>query len=178
MNYHIEDIPPEGLLVRGKQGGEWLEHLFQDQKGLEFDWISPISYDIRISRAGSRIMVQGSLNVTLQLSCSRCLEHVTFAVDPEFRFFFSPPHSLRLSPEVELQREDLDIEFYSDDALDVRQIIRDQIILTLPLNPLCKESCKGLCPYCGRNKNQGTCECSGEALMHPNLEILKDFLKK
>ena len=73
---------------------------------------------------------------------------------------------------------DLDIEFYTDDAIDINEIIRNQIILAVPFNPLCKEDCKGLCPQCGMNRNHGTCECSGEEVINPKMAILKDFFKK
>ena len=177
MNYRIEDIPPEGLLVRGERGGDWLKNLLQSQGALAVTGLSPVAYDIRISHSDSRILVEGSINLTLQLVCSRCLERVIFPVSPEFSFFLSPAHSQEFSSEVELQREDLDIEFYTDDAIDISQIIQNQIMLTLPLNPLCEEDCKGLCPHCGMNKNHETCECSGEAMINPKLAILKDFFK-
>jgi len=178
LNYRIEDIPREGLSLRGERGGDWLQNLFQGQEELEIAWLSPVSYDIRISRSDGRILVEGSINLTLQLACSRCLEHFIFAMSPELNFYLSPARAQKLSPEVELQPEDLNIEFYTDDAIDIGQVIRNQIILTLPFNPLCKEGCKGLCPHCGINKNQGTCECSEEALINPKLAILKDFFKK
>jgi uncharacterized protein len=178
LNYRVEDIPPEGLLVRGERGGDWLKNLFQGQGALEFTWLSPVSYDIRISRSDSMVLVEGSIKLTLQSACSRCLENVILSVNPEFSFCLSPAHSQEFSPEVELQREDLDIAFYSDDAIDISQIIQNQIVLSLPLNPVCKEECKGLCPQCGMNKNHETCECSGEALINPKMAILKDFLKK
>jgi len=178
LNYRIEDIPPEGLSVSGERGGDWLQNLFQGQGELELTWLSPVSYDIRLSRSGPRILVEGSISLTVQLACSRCLEHANCAMSPEFSFLLSPALGQKLAPEVELQREDLDIEFYTADAIDIGQIIRNQIILTLPFSPLCREDCKGLCPHCGVNKNQGTCGCSEEGMINPKLAILKDFFKK
>ena len=178
LNYRIEDIPPEGLLVRGERGADWLADLFQDQGPLEFTWLSPLSYEIRIARSDARILIEGSITLTLTLACSRCLEDVVFPINPVFRFFLAPAYSPKIIHEVELQREDLDIEFYTDDVLNIGEIIRNQIILSLPFNPLCKEDCKGLCPHCGINRNCETCECSGEAMINPKLSILKDFLKK
>lgn len=178
LNYRIEDIPPEGLLIQGERGEDWLKNLFRGQGELEFTWLSPASYDIHLSRSNARILVEGSIELTLQLACSRCLEQVSFAVNPEFSFFLSPAQFNDLSPEVELQREDLDIDFYTDDTIDVGQIIQNQIILAVPFNPACKEDCKGLCPHCGMNQNHGTCECPDEDVINPKMAILKDFLKK
>jgi uncharacterized protein len=79
---------------------------------------------------------------------------------------------------MELQREDLDMEFYDGEAIDLGQIIQKQVILTIPFNPLCQENCKGLCPHCGTNKNKETCECSEEKIVDPRLEVLKNFFKK
>lgn len=178
MNYRVEDIPPEGLLVQGERDADWLKSLFQGQKRLDFKFNSPIFYRIRLSRPDSLVLVAGSINLKVELSCSRCLEKFIFPINPEFNFSLSPAEFQKLPVEMELQREDLDMEFYDGEAIDLGQIIQNQVILTIPFNPLCQENCKGLCPHCGTNKNKETCECSEEKIVDPRLEVLKNFFKK
>jgi len=79
---------------------------------------------------------------------------------------------------MELQKEDLDKEFYDGEVIDLDAIIQHQIILAIPFYPLCREDCKGLCPHCGINKNQETCQCSDKEFIDPRLSGLKDFFKK
>ena len=61
--------------------------------------------------------------------------------------------------EVELLENDLNLDFINDNFLELDQIIREQLILNLPMKTLCRKECKGLCPLCGSNLNAGTCSC-------------------
>jgi len=178
LNYRVDDIPPEGVLVQGERDKLWLSKLFQDQKGLEFTFISPVFYKLRLSRSDSLVLVTGSIKLKLGLTCSRCLEQFIFPINPEFNFYLSPLNSQKLPPEMKLQREDLDMEFYKGNEIDVRLIIQSQITLSIPFNPLCRQDCKGLCPHCGVNKNKDTCECPQDEIVNPVMSAIKDFFKK
>jgi len=79
---------------------------------------------------------------------------------------------------MELQKEDLDKEFYDGEIIDLNAIIQHQVILAMPFYPLCREDCKGLCSQCGINKNQETCQCSDKEFVDTRLSGLKDFFKK
>ena len=54
---------------------------------------------------------------------------------------------------------EIDISFYRDDEIDLSELLREQFYLALPMKPLCREDCRGLCPQCGVNRNTGTCDC-------------------
>lgn len=178
MNYRVEDIPLEGILVQGVRDADWLKGLFQGKKRLECKFASPVTFKIRLSRSDSLVFVAGSINLKVELSCSRCLEQFIFTLSPEFNFSLSPAKFQELPLEMELRREDLNMEFYEGDSIDLGAIIQNQIILTIPFNPICQEDCKGLCPHCGINKNQETCQCSKEETVDPRLSALKNFFKK
>jgi len=178
LNYRVEDIPPEGALVEGEQGREWLNGLFRGQKTLEFEVASPVVFRFYLSRSEATIFVAGSINLNVEISCSRCLEKFIFILHPESTFTFSPANFQKSSFEKELTREELDIEFYDGEVIDLGRIIQNQIFLSIPINPLCREDCKGLCPHCGINKNQETCECTDDETVDPRLAILKNFFKK
>jgi len=177
LNYRIEDIPQEGILVQGERDVDWLKGLFTDQTRSD-KFIAPISYAIRLSRSDSLVFVAGRISLKVELSCSRCLERFMLSLSPEFDISLSPAQFQSLPAEMELQKEDLDKEFYDGEVIDLDTIIFHQIILAIPFYPLCREDCKGLCPHCGINKNQETCQCSDKEVVDHRLSGLKDFLIK
>ena len=178
MNYLVENIPSEGILAKGEQSKDWLEALFSDQKRVEFKFVSPLFYNILLCRSGDTISVSGSINIKAELRCSRCLEEFIYIITPEFNFTLLPVNSQKIPFEKELQQEDMDKEFYEGDVIDLGRIIESQIILSIPINPLCREDCKGFCQYCGINKNQESCDCSKKEFIDSKLAGLRKFFKK
>ncbi|MBN1225748.1 MAG: DUF177 domain-containing protein, partial [Deltaproteobacteria bacterium] len=79
--------------------------------------------------------------------------------------------------EIELEREDLDIGFYKEGIIDLTEVVREQILLAVPMIPICKEDCKGLCPYCGQNLNQCKCVCAGKTI-DPRWSKLQNLVSK
>ena len=77
-----------------------------------------------------------------------------------------------LNAGAELEEEDLDLSFYEGEEIDLSPLVQEQIILALPTRPLCRESCKGLCPQCGVNLNVQTCTCA-TVVDDPRLEVLR-----
>lgn len=178
MNYRVEDISKEGIFVQGERNVDWLKGRFPDQTCSEFKFIAPISYTIHLSRSDSLVIVAGRISLKVELTCSRCLERFMLSLNPEFDISLSPAQFQNLPAEVELQKEDLEKEFYDRDVIDLDAIIQHQIILAMPFYPLCREDCKGLCSHCGINKNQETCHCLDKEFVDSRLSGLKDFFKK
>ncbi|MBI5187527.1 MAG: DUF177 domain-containing protein, partial [Nitrospirae bacterium] len=71
---------------------------------------------------------------------------------------------------------ELDMGFYSGEELELLDLIKEQVMLNLPMKPLCSDSCKGICPQCGTDLNEGNCGCSREDI-DPRLEVLKRLLE-
>lgn len=106
--------------------------------------------------------VDGSARFTADLTCSRCVEPYPFANDSTFHVRFRPRPELsgEENEEVEIgDAQDLDVEFYSDRTIPLKDLALEQIQLSIPMKPLCDESCLGLCPVCGRNRSREACEC-------------------
>jgi len=108
----------------------------------------------------------------LELTCSRCLEPFQLPVDGAFDLRFLPASELAQGDEQEVQEEDLDTSYYRDDQIDLNELLREQFYLALPMKPLCRDECKGLCPQCGTNWNTGACTCTTE-WEDPRLAALK-----
>jgi uncharacterized protein len=108
------------------------------------------------------IRVKGHLKVQMEAQCDRCLETTTFPIDTGFDLFYQPARSLG-GEEIQIDDADSDIGFYQGDSLDLADVLREQILLSLPMQRICREDCKGICPVCGQNRNQIACGC------HPQL---------
>jgi uncharacterized protein len=106
-------------------------------------------------------IVDGSSKFSADLACSRCVEPYPFASSSRFNLRFEPRPEVPRSEdeEVEIPPDELDVEFYLDRAIPLRDLALEQIQLSIPMKPLCNDSCLGLCPTCGANRNRETCSC-------------------
>lgn len=134
MKIDVNKIPVEGLTLS--------EELNPKKLDLETDIIkfsSPIKVRIEASRITNAVTVNLSIDSLWHAICSRCLEEFDTALKKNIRLNFQADN---LAPTIELDPE-----------------IREEIILDYPIKPLCKPDCKGLCPRCGANLNEGGCTC-------------------
>ena len=104
----------------------------------------------------------GSVRTTLEMPCGRCLEPFTMPIDQAFDLRYQPHARNTGEGEREIEDDDLTTAFYENDEIDLGQLMREQFYLALPMKPLCREACAGLCPVCGTNLNRDTCTCKRE----------------
>jgi uncharacterized protein len=98
-------------------------------------------------------------------------------VDTTFDLLFLPA-SVNTGPDdQEVADDDLGVSFYTDDVIDLRQLVREQCYLALPMKPLCREDCKGLCPVCGINRNREACSCD-TAWVDPRFDALRKLKER
>ena len=111
--------------------------------------------------AEGEYVADGTSTFTADLSCSRCLEPYPFANTSTFHVRFRPrPEITEENEEIEItDAEELDVEFYSERTIPLRDLALEQIQLSIPMKPLCDESCLGLCPQCGANRSRESCSC-------------------
>lgn len=107
-------------------------------------------------------VADGNVSFTADLECSRCAEPYPFANPSPFHVTFRPrPEASPENEEVEItDEEELDVEFYSERAIPLRDLALEQVQLSIPMKPLCDENCLGLCATCGANLATGKCSCS------------------
>ena len=142
-----------------------------------YDMVAPVELEFDIHKDKDKFRLAGHLRTELELSCSRCLEPYRFAVDADFDQRYLPASAASAEPESEVQEDDLETSYYSDDQIDLGELMREQFYLTLPMKPLCRDDCRGLCPQCGTNLNTGTCDCS-PVWEDPRLAALKAIKEK
>ena len=122
---------------------------------------------IEVRRKGSEVRLKGNLNASVRIDCARCLLPLQEVVDESFDLFYIPPiDSVRPDDEKELAVDDLLAGFYQNDEIDLDDFVREQVELALPMAPVCREDCRGLCPKCGTNLNESECSCTVTATDH------------
>ena len=141
--------------------------------------IGPLTWKATAERAGEEIRIAGNLSSTMELGCSRCLEPAQCEIQKEFDLFFRERDEELFDEDqdVELTEEDTRTSFFTGTQLAIGDVLREQIVLALPMKALCRVDCKGLCPVCGTNRNQNTCSCSGE-VFSPHMEKLLEIKRK
>ncbi|MFZ5449293.1 MAG: YceD family protein [Thermodesulfobacteriota bacterium] len=168
----IKAIPDAGKEVAIDLGPEWFTQWRTEDPGLEFA-DARITGSVNLAKHGHDILVRGHLEGHLDLACSRCLESFTQPVAAEFDLLLAPGPGTAAPEEEELSPTDLDLDYYTGEVVDLESILREQIILMIPVKPLCDEICKGLCPQCGANLNRETCNCRPEAVDSPFAHLAK-----
>jgi uncharacterized protein len=168
----IKAIPETGLTVAVDLGPEWFSRWREEDPDLEFS-DARITGQVSLSQHGQDILVRGSLSGQLELACSRCLEPFSAPAAIDFDLLLVPGPPGAGPAEEELSSTDLDLDYYTGEIVDLEGLLREQIILMLPLKPLCDEACKGLCPQCGANLNRETCVCKTETVNSPFAHLAK-----
>lgn len=128
-------------------------------EGEDFRVVSPVVFEVDVRKDAEKVRLVGRVATTLEMSCSRCLEAFEIPVDSTFDLLFLPEAAETASGEREMDEDDVGVAYYRDESIDLGEVMREQFFLALPMKPLCRETCLGLCPTCGLNWNQGSCTC-------------------
>jgi DUF177 domain-containing protein len=169
-------------LSRFRGGLEHLERTFEpsafEKDADAFRVVAPVQVVADLRKDTQKVRLVGRVTTALELDCSRCLEPFRVPIDSKFDVLFLPPgaNTSDGKGEQEVGDEDLGVSFYKDDTIDLGEVVREQFYLALPMKPLCREDCGGLCPVCGKNRNREACECQAE-WVDPRLEALRAFRK-
>lgn len=137
--------------------------------------LSPVRFTGEVAPIESGYSLDGRLVYSGKLECSRCLVPYPFSTDERFSLVLYP-HEKGVSPERELGRDELDVCFYDEPDVPVAPIVEERIQMAVPMKPLCREDCRGLCPTCGADRNRGDCACHPETA-DPRWEALSKLKK-
>mgnify|MGYP003522956036 CR=1 FL=1 len=138
----------------------------------EFPITKKAPIDIRIAnRENKRLLIQGDVDLTVSIPCSRCLEDVPtdihFSVDKELELNGS-----------EVNDEEMEVTDYLIGLnLDIDKLIYGEILVNWPMKVLCKDDCEGICKVCGMNLNKGACSCQRTEL-DPRMAAIQDIFNK
>ena len=112
-----------------------------------------------IRQKGGRVHVGGRVTARAQVECDRCLQAVELPIDSQFKLEYVTAEDYRAQQAVELTEEDLDLSVFDGEAIDIDELVTEELLLAVPDQVLCSESCKGICAVCGANRNSRECGC-------------------
>ena len=141
----------------------------------DFRLLKPVRYELTVAKFDDTVTIDGPVDVSASLACGRCLEEFDIELSVTMSIKLVPRTELPDLPEMELSGEDLDVYYYEGDEINIDPFIYEEVVLNMPVRPLCSEACKGICPQCGKNKNTEQCDCP-EAPLGLLGEKLKSFL--
>jgi uncharacterized protein len=106
------------------------------------------------------VRIQGRCAVEMTAQCDRCLGVARFPLDESFDLFYRPASVIESdAEEVEIDEGQLEIGFYEGDGLELEDVLREQVLLALPMQRVCSENCPGICPVCGKSRKETACDC-------------------
>jgi uncharacterized protein len=160
---------------RGKFG-----HLYQaeelDLADERVDLCGPVSLAGEIRQSGAEVRVKGHIKTCAQVECDRCLKPIEIPVDSDFSLEYITGRDYEANRSAELTEDLLSVSVFDGEGIDLDEIVKEQILLTIPTRSLCSADCKGFCPKCGADRNVKDCGCDDREIdpRWAALQALKD----
>lgn len=177
MKIRVEGLSETPLHLSAREPISDFPALSELQENGECRFLSPLQLDFTVAWEFDHIRVHGRVETTVCFNCSRCLAEYDTRLFTEFTIFYSKTSGVPLEEEVALAEEDLVSVSYEGDTIDFTNEVEEQVLMEIPLKPLCREECKGLCSTCGADLNTGECECARSGTSF-TFSALKDFTVK
>ena len=138
------------------------EELDLSADGVEFP--APVEISVKVTRMHEDVLAEGEARTRARTECSRCLDDVELELVGQFQALYVPEGGAyaKRAGRRDFEWGDQRVNFYSDLTLDLSDEVRQCVLLELPMKPLCRPDCAGLCARCGHNLNEGPCECKPE----------------
>jgi uncharacterized protein len=147
---------------------------FQDETPVMSGLDGPLEVRIRIRDVENKFLIEGQMSGGLRLICDRCIGMYRTPLRADFRVFVAVAPASDGGMEIELLEDDMDVHFTQGNEIDLADIVREQVYLSLPMKSLCRADCAGLCPVCGVDLNREPCRCPARS-GHPAFLKLKDL---
>jgi uncharacterized protein len=152
-----------------------------DYHTAEFKQTEPLEVTATAELLDGQIRITGALETKIELVCARCLEPLIEDVNRTFDLFYRPVTKVLKPKEDRLKDDDTEIGFFEGEGLFLADVLKEQVLLALPLKVICRSDCRGLCPSCGANLNHEECRCETHATdprLAPLARLKQDWLKK
>lgn len=172
MKVVVDKIPAEGIVFLEEHPPEWLTNIPEFAEPGETYIRGPIRLSGQVSREGQNLRLRGQVETELHTFCTRCGDEVDWPLRGSFDLVLMPGKPRRPEEEVGLTPEEMDHLYYEGPEVELDEYFREEIALDLPIQILCREDCRGLCPQCGANWNREQCACATDE-GDPRLEILR-----
>jgi uncharacterized protein len=154
MWIRLSDIPPQGVVVSTQTP------LAQLGLGQEEWWAAgPVRVGLRVTREHELIMIDGDVGAPLRFHCSRCLRDCDAPLQLPVHLTLAPADAAVPEGHHQLQAADLEQWYYREGGVEINDVVREQLLLAIPMQVVCRPDCRGLCASCGRDLNEGPCGC-------------------
>ena len=175
---NTDDLLEKDLQLKYEENQVAFEGLADIVAAGDIEFVQTIHFDLRAYRIGERVVADGRFDAPVRYRCSRCLTEFDSSLASDFRLTYSrnadgPDHQPG-GTDVELEADTIGMLSFSGQHVDLRPALQEELILALPIQPLCAQACKGLCSKCGANLNQGNCGCSKQRI-NPQFAALKNM---
>ena len=182
----VDQIREGGLSLDETLSESFLTHALAEVKDTGFRPDGPALLHVKLQKTGSGVLLRGSTEVAVHTPCRRCLADVHLRVPVSFILNLVSQaalsgHADEDSADDELTEragsfdlERVDEELFDGKTIDLDPLVREQVLLALPMHAVCREDCKGLCGTCGQNLNEGQCDCA-RVEVDPRLAALKNI---
>ncbi|RNC70356.1 MAG: DUF177 domain-containing protein [Desulfuromonadales bacterium] len=175
MKIKVDDITEKPKLLSFEEPFDVFPSLVEIQKAGGCVFLAPLSIELKACKEYDHLRVSGSVTSKIRVNCSRCLTSFDSDLDLVFTIFYTEANRLGVEEEeLELAEEDLVSVSYVGNEIDFSSEVAEQVIMELPLKPLCNDECKGLCPSCGVDLNEVDCECE-RSVFNLKFSALKNF---
>src|ERR1035441_6281655 len=162
MNFKVSELEKEPIDfdLQLAPGAVALGDEAEQQGGLAASGHAEVLHEHRGPRdIVADIRLKGHFAGRFQLPCARCVEPVEIPLEADFDLIFRPAEADAEATERSITAPETEIGYYQGDSLSLEDVLREQVLLSLPVRTLCKPDCKGLCPRCGENRNTHVCSC-------------------
>jgi uncharacterized protein len=176
MRYKVKDIGEGGLDLLVPITTSWLTAECSEA-GVQ---LAPggAQFKGRLESAGESFLLRGELNGALRMPCGRCLEEAQVPLEVPITVTYAEADGKHADLAEDDEQDDADVLFYEDGVIDLSNELRDEILLALPIAPVCQEACAGICPVCGGNRNNVPCDCEEkQRLAASKFAALQDLKK-
>ena len=182
----VDQIREGGLSLDETLSESFLTHALADVKDTDFRPDGPALLHVKLQKTGSGVLLRGSTEVAVHTPCRRCLADVhlklpvTFTLNLVSRAALSDAEDEEGREDEQAERagsfdlERADEELFDGKTIDLDPLVREQVLLALPMHAVCREDCKGLCGTCGQNLNEGECGCA-PSQVDPRFAALKNI---
>jgi uncharacterized protein len=168
MKLFVDRIEGTPKHVRFEASADWWSDRVANEAAA-FDMVGPPVFELDVHSMGRDLLVSGHFEAEVEATCSRCLERYRQPLRDDYRLVLEPAEGVEMPDPESVEAlardgvclgEELEVGWYQGKELHLDRFFDEVITLALPLVPLCREDCPGLCPVCGANRSTETCDCN------------------
>lgn len=162
MNIRLDEISDRGLLLEEEVSPDTFPQLTDIAAAGDARFPEVIRYRIKINRIAGIVEVVGSVETVVELNCGRCLDSYQMPFSSDFFVAYTQelPECIDEDDEgIELSAEEMGLTLLEGDELSLLEPVQEHLLVALPIQPLCENTCQGLCAHCGCNLNDSDCKC-------------------